>query len=277
MDSTGISFTALYTGQVWVEHGLANREFSSTKGKLLYRCSRPADYLFDRVYGFNLRKALLQRHLIIDHLLDQMIEKYPDIQVLEIACGLSSRGVRTLQKSADIDYIEADLPLMAQKKRNFLSKLDCQKRPVVMDCDIFSNGELGLDSLFDRALDRSRPLVVITEGLVNYFELEMISGFWVQLNRLFQGFPAASYLTDLFPNTLLQDSPAPTRSLLKLLGKVTRSKVNLHFDSENELLAHFSDCGHSNTKIHRPEAYTKRLNLPVTKVDSPLFVVQAGI
>jgi O-methyltransferase involved in polyketide biosynthesis len=42
-------------------------------------------------------------------------------------------------------------------------------------------------------------LVIITEGLVNYFELGTISAVWQRLAHLLNGYPLGVYLTDVYP------------------------------------------------------------------------------
>jgi len=61
-----------------------------------------------------MRTTLKQRHRMIDQHLTQLIEQHPDLQVLEIASGLSPRGWNFRQKYPNIDYRELDLPGMAK-------------------------------------------------------------------------------------------------------------------------------------------------------------------
>jgi hypothetical protein len=39
-------------------------------------------------YSGSMRTTLKQRHTMLDHHLEQLIQESPDLQVLEIACGL---------------------------------------------------------------------------------------------------------------------------------------------------------------------------------------------
>jgi O-methyltransferase involved in polyketide biosynthesis len=52
-----------------------------------------------------------------------LIQEYPNLQVLEIACGLSPRGWWFRQHYPDICYRELDLPDMAQTKQKHYNKL----------------------------------------------------------------------------------------------------------------------------------------------------------
>ena len=41
MDTSGISFTALYTGQVWYQNGMSAQFFTSPRGNLMYHLMKP--------------------------------------------------------------------------------------------------------------------------------------------------------------------------------------------------------------------------------------------
>jgi O-methyltransferase involved in polyketide biosynthesis len=55
-------------------------------------------------------EVLKQRHTLLDDQLKTLIEQYPQLQVLEIASGLSPRGWWFRQHYPEITYRELDLP-----------------------------------------------------------------------------------------------------------------------------------------------------------------------
>lgn len=65
-DSSGISFTALYTGAVWHRYGLSDDTLATEKGRWLYRLMTPFEAASKAAIGSNIQTFLLQRHLIID-------------------------------------------------------------------------------------------------------------------------------------------------------------------------------------------------------------------
>src|SRR5690606_24628369 len=93
-DTSSISLTAHYTGHVWYRNGLSADAFSTTQGALYYGLLAPFEALGNRLVGTNVRESLLQRHFLIDHLIEEAITREGITQVLEIACGLSPRGWR---------------------------------------------------------------------------------------------------------------------------------------------------------------------------------------
>jgi hypothetical protein len=55
----------------------------------------------------------------------------------------------------------------------------------VVVCDILTDGgELSLAQLAEKHLDPSQPTVVITEGLVYYFDPTTIKGVWQRIRRM---------------------------------------------------------------------------------------------
>lgn len=277
-DTSSISFTALYTSQVWQRNGLSSPGFDSQVGRLLYHLLAPFELVGGKLAGGNVRTFLLQRHYIIDHLLEQAIREEGVTQVLEIACGLSPRGHRFHLEWPELNYVECDLPAMAARKRHLLSELDSlDDHHQVAELNIFSQGNDGLEALLGTHFDRNKPIVVITEGLVNYFPLDVISPVWQRLQQALSQFPAATYLTDNYP--LLDGHPLRgTMKVLKnLLGGISRSRVAFHFGSDAETRQHFNALGFGNTEIHDPRDYYLRLPIPRNRGIPLVRVVEARI
>lgn len=275
-DTSSISFTALYTGQVWQRNGLSAPEFDSRQGKLLYHLLAPFEFIGGKLTGGNVRTFLLQRHYIIDHLLERAIREEGMTQVLEIACGLSPRGYRFHLEHPDVHYVECDLPDMTARKRHLLNKLGSLDQHHQVDCiNIFSEGEDGLDAVIRKHFDTSKPLVVITEGLVNYFPLSEVDGFWQKLSGALRHFPSALYLTDNYP--LETSHPLyGTMSVLKgLLGAVSRSQANFHFGSDKEAVEHVSAQGFRAVVVHDPRDYYLRLPIPRNRGVPLVRVIEA--
>lgn len=276
-DSSGISFTAFYTGEVWRRHGLSVDFLAQPQGRLLYLAGRPVEMLADVVLGGGNETMLLQRHLIIDHILERAVTKEGYTQVVEIACGLSPRGTLLSQRLAhhDLHYIEADLPAMAARKRALLESagaLDARHR--VVDIDILARDVVhSLEAVF-AALDPARKTLVITEGLVNYFDHPTITGFWSRLAAVLKGFPAGIYVTDLYPNFQWHRTVRVARAFKSALGLATRSRVTLHFGNEDAIKAGFHDAGFSQTHVHLPESYYGVLPIPVQRTPSFVRVVE---
>jgi len=277
-DSSGISFTAFYTGEVWRRHGLSVPFLASRQGQWLYLAGKPVEWAGKVLLGGNNEIMLLQRHHIIDHLLEKAIMEEGVSQVVEIACGLSPRGTRMSQRFADRDlhYVEADLPGMAARKRYLLTNAgELGPRHRVIDINILEQDTPeALERVFAKELDPSRKTLVITEGLVNYFDYPTIHGFWTRLAAVLKPFPDGIYLTDLYPNFRWHRSVRVANAFKSALAVATRSQVTLHFDTEDSIRDGFSEAGFARTAVHLPESYYDVLDIPVMRTPSLVRVIE---
>jgi len=280
-DSSSISFTAYYTGEVWQRHGLSVPFLGTPQGRRLFAASRPIELAGKVLFGINNEILLLQRHRIIDHVLGEAIRNEGFTQVVEIACGLSPRGTRFSREFAQdgLVYIEADLPGMAARKQKLLAEageLSAQHR--VITCNILERDTPdSLENVFARELDPSRKTVVITEGLVNYFDYPTIHGFWTRLAAVLKQFPAGIYLNDLYPNFHWHRSVRAANAFKTALARATRSNVTLHFNNEADIRRGFAEAGFASTQVHLPESYYGLLDIPVQRVPSIVRVIESRI
>lgn len=245
-----ISFTAHYTGYIWYSMGISHPVFATRKGKFLARLVHPLESWAEKNVGGSMRSTLKQRHAMIDQHLDQLITQHPQLQVLEIACGLSPRGWNFRTKHPEIDYRELDLPDMAKIKTQALKQID-PHAPEVLTGDIFTQD---FERIF-QSFDPERPLVVISEGLINYFDQTL-------LNKLLQGiteygasFQELHYLTDIYPEPVKNRLARFIWASSKLLKVMSRSAFTFHFQSPAELQQFFSHTGFEEVDVVQPALY----------------------
>ncbi|MGE8573117.1 MAG: class I SAM-dependent methyltransferase [Acinetobacter amyesii] len=245
-----ISFTAHYTGYIWYSMGISHPVFATRKGKFLARLVHPLESWAEKNVGGSMRSTLKQRHAMIDQHLDQLITQHPQLQVLEIACGLSPRGWNFRTKHPEIDYRELDLPDMAKIKTQALKQID-PHAPEVLTGDIFTQD---FERIF-QSFDPERPLVVISEGLINYFDQAL-------LNKLLQGiteygasFQELHYLTDIYPEPVKNRLARFIWASSKLLKVMSRSAFTFHFQSPAELQQFFTHTGFEEVKVVQPALY----------------------
>lgn len=91
-------------------------------------------------------------------------------QVLELACGYSLRGL-DLTRDDSLHYVETDLPEVIATKLGLLDELrrrhaiSPSRKHVVTAADVLELSQLRAATA---GLDRSRPLLVLCEGLIGY-------------------------------------------------------------------------------------------------------------
>ena len=228
-----ISPTAHYTGYVWSRNGLSHPALTTREGELLFASLQPAMLASRAVGGPSLEPYLMARHLAIDARVERAIESGAATQVLEVAAGLSPRGWRFAQRYGDrITYIEADLPAMAERKRQALSRIGTLgEHHRVVDVDALRAGGPQSLAAVGAELDPSAGLVIVTEGLLGYLSTEDVTALWERFAALLKTFSAGRYVSDLH----LGDVVTPViKGFRVLLGAFVRGRVYLHFDSAEQ-------------------------------------------
>ncbi|WP_180161443.1 class I SAM-dependent methyltransferase [Acinetobacter sp. YH12040] len=245
-----ISFTAHYTGYIWYSMGISHPVFATRKGKFLARLVHPLESWAEKNVGGSMRSTLKQRHAMIDQYLDQLIAQHPQLQVLEIACGLSPRGWNFRTKHPEIDYRELDLPDMAKIKTQALKQID-PHAPEVLTGDIFTQD---FERIF-QSFDPERPLVVISEGLINYFDQHLLNKLLKGITEYGASFQELHYLTDIYPEPVKNRLARFIWASSKLLKVMSRSAFTFHFQSPAELQQFFSHTGFEEVDVVQPALY----------------------
>jgi O-methyltransferase involved in polyketide biosynthesis len=250
VSSDRISPTAHYTAYVWARNGLSHPRLETREGRLLYESLRGVMAASAALGGNSLERYLLARHRSIDLLLERAIESGSVAQVIEVACGLSARGWRFSSRYGErIQYVEADLPEMAERKRRALAdmgSLSEHHRVVVLD----ALASAGPESLAGVAagLDRGRGTAVITEGLLGYLDGGDVLGLWRRVASALTVFPSGLYLSDLHLGAV-QD--LPIRAFRLLLSAFVRGSVHLHFQTAEEAVAQLRAAGFDPAAVRR--------------------------
>jgi len=264
LDTSMLSPTAHYTSYVRYENGLSHPAFATSKGRALYKAFAPADAFCERFSDRPaLATSLLARHQIIDHLLRVAIESGAVTQVFEVASGLSPRGWRFATMYPHIKYVEGDLPTMTATKRQLLSEhgLERPNHSVVVVNALANAGEDSLIAVAARELAPNGRTAIITEGLVNYFGVEDVSGIWGRIAGCLRSLGGGRYYSDL----QLQcdaDGAWAAQSIRKLMGLFARGTVPQHFQDPDEAADALHEAGFGRCKLHHPVDFPASLGLP---------------
>jgi O-methyltransferase involved in polyketide biosynthesis len=233
---------------VWARNGLSHPEFETVEGRVLFETLRPAMTVNALLGRGTLESYLLARHRAIDALLKAAIEAHGVRQVIEVAAGLSPRGWRFAQRyGAELTYVEADLPGMAERKRRALERVSSvSEHHRVRELDALSDS--GPDSLPAVAaeLDPGKGLAIITEGLLGYLPSDAVLDIWSRCAGVLEGFSAGRYISDIHIGAL-QD--ATVRAFRVLLSVFVRGRVHLHFDSPGEVVDALRDSGFTGATV----------------------------
>lgn len=247
-----ISFTAHYTGYIWFQMGISHAAFATKKGKSLAALLDPIERWAEKYVGGSMRTTLKTRHTLLDEHLTQLIARYSNLQILEIAAGLSPRGWWFRQHYPEIDYRELDLPAMAEIKQAALQQID-SSQPDVLSADLFTQDFQQAFAVFDP----TRPLVIISEGLVNYFEKPLLKQLLQSIVEYSDHFSALHYLTDIYPEPIKNKLAKVIWSSSKLLKLMSRSAFTFHFQNPAEVQSFFLDAGFDQVQVIQPSEYSK--------------------
>ena len=229
-----ISPTAHYTGYVWLANGLSDPAFATPQGRLMYQTLRAPNRLAAFAGLPTLDGMLVARHRLIDHLLHDAITNHGITQVVEVATGLSPRGWRFRGAYGDrITYVECDLPGMLANKRAVLAALGGETshhRTLEVDA-LADTGDHSIDAIC-ASLDPARGTAIVTEGLINYFDMSTMRAIWRRFASALRRFPTGRYYSDLILAGHNQNAFTSAFSLV--LSAFVRGRVHLHFDTEAE-------------------------------------------
>jgi O-methyltransferase involved in polyketide biosynthesis len=230
-DTSRISPTAHYTSYVWFRNGLSHSAFATKRGRALYEAARLLDGLSSSVGGPTVEAMLLSRHHLIDRVLERAIESGAVRQVVEVAAGLSYRGVRFTRRFDDLLFIEGDLPGMSAQKRERLARagLTGERHHVVALNALADAGEYAFDQVARAHLDPRAGTAIVTEGLLPYFAPEVVAAMWERFARMLRPYPAGLYVSDLYTRDTIGRVPGSRVALLGI-SAVARGGVHLHFD-----------------------------------------------
>jgi O-methyltransferase involved in polyketide biosynthesis len=246
--SDAISPTAHYTGYVWARNGLSHAELETREGRLLFESLHPVMLASRMLGGPSLEAYLLARHRAIDALLERAIAEHAVTQVIEVACGLSPRGWRFVQRHGErLTYVEADLPAMAERKRRALERIgSLSERHRVVSLDALRDDGPGSLAALAAELDRAQGLAIITEGLLGYLPPDAVAALWRRFATTLRGFPTGRYISDLH---LASAQNATVRAFRLALSAFVRGRVYLHFDDREDAEASLRPAGFAHASV----------------------------
>ncbi len=246
-----LSVTAKYTAHCWKFGKFECAELLDTdEAKFLFDVTNAILDLTSGKAAPSLPHSLVQRHTIIDRLLsDWLLQEGGGGQVLELAAGLSARGVR-FTSNPDVSYTEVDNLRFVSGD---LTRLD-------------------LESLVDPA----RPVFLIAEGLFMYLQADAQRVLWRRLASLCAQ-PGSAHVFDLVPSCEEAQANRAGRVLDLGLRLVTGGRTFAKDErTRGDLSSDLVDAGFDSVTTHDPSGDLDRWNLPHTRVPTKQLVFHAS-
>jgi O-methyltransferase involved in polyketide biosynthesis len=238
---------------VWARNGLSHPELETLEGRVLFETLRVPMTVSSVLGRGTLESYLLTRHRAIDAALERAIDEGRVAQVIEVAAGLSPRGLRFTRRYGEkLTYLEADLPEMVARKRAALERIgSLSARHRVEEVDALR--EQGPGSLADLAgqLDNGAGLAIITEGLLGYLEKDDVRNIWRRFAQTLTRFKRGTYISDIHMGELQN---VQVRAFRVLLSLFVRGRVHLHFGCEKEIVEELKAAGFQSAQVRQASA-----------------------
>lgn len=266
--------TALYTAQAWREGCFENAEFFDDRlGRWMYRAGNLA-----RRLGSPLLPAFLKdfnEYLFIRHRAfeDRLEALLPDM-VIEVAAGLSPRGLTYSRRWPNTIYQELDLPNMVAAKRQRLHGMGLPPNYYLAESDILSEGFV--DSLPVRPT-QGQHVLVITEGLMDYLSMEEKQRAWENIVKLLaMSHPDSRYLTECWPKHRVMPGSGMGKWAVNGLGLLVGRRMGENlFDNREAADAGLRQAGFKT--VSRPDLVTLTRNAGLDPRACPFILFECGV
>ena len=206
----------------------------------------------------------------------ELIRKSGASQVLELACGYSTRGL-DLTRSSALHYVETDLAGVISAKQPLLDELRrCHHiapspRHHVTVADALDVEQLGAAA---RELDRRQPLLVLCEGLMGYLTRAETERVATNVRSLLGDYDGGSWIVPDFTFVeQIQNLPPERVRLRTAVTGITQRQLDASaFEDHDDLVAFFGGIGFDawvSSQIDETPSFSSlaSLGLPVSLLD----------
>jgi len=207
-------------------------------------------------------------------LINKLVSQHQTNQILEIAAGLTPRGLEMIEKNSDLQFVELDLPHMAEYKRDMLKSISAKNKIKLPDnLHVVDGDALDEDSLFKATkCFRNAPISIINEGLLRYLSFgqkEIVSKNILALLKKFGGTWITSDITLKKVLSCEQERADNRRRVLALSGIDVEKNC---FESEQAAREFFENNGfnvesHSFLEVIDELVSPKKLGLETKAVE----------
>lgn len=257
MNEKDLSVTALYTSAAWSWGKLANAELVLHPKAPGVFAAVNATLAVTRPFAREapLRVALLHRHALIDALL--RASRAP--RVLELAAGLSRRGVTF---SEERDYVEVDQPHVVATKRALLERTEAGRAALARPAFRMVAADVTTAPLDELAPPDGEQLFVIAEGLLMYLDADAQRALARRVAARFAK-GGGTFVFDYVPPREQPPPGAVGRALEWTMKRFTGGKAFAKDDRTREQIADdLRACGFRDVEAIEPRAVAAKYALP---------------
>lgn len=200
------------------------------------------NYNNDLVLNKELAPEIEARTKLIDKILDKSNIK----QVLELACGYSSRGLRYSNKG--YNYVEMDLEGIISEKKKIIKGIGLENTSL----NLVSGNALRRED-FNKACSNflNNEVAVINEGLLRYLTFEEKRIVAENIYSVLKDNGGIWITSDVTPKKFIEVQDDAVPDFNKNLDNVTsRNNLNYRFDDINHVKDFFGQIGFEVVEVH---------------------------
>lgn len=265
-----IPISALYTSAVWRWADLPQAALVTPPEAGKYFWLANSYLFFYRLLNpkkLSLKHNLLHRHTLINALLQRSACR----QIVEVAAGFSPRGCMV---SADTDYryLEVDLPEVLSLKRALLEQTAMGQQILARANFSLLEGDITKLDL-PAFVHADVPVMVISEGIMMYFERDTQRAIWRNIARFLQ-MQGGEYVFDYIP----VDAEPPRSRLGQWLSdaryRLTNVPPAFAYDerTSQDVAADLRQAGFTQVEILDTRDLAQQWKLPKAEVPSRTLV-----
>lgn len=272
--NTRVGPTALYTAQAWRDGNFPNAgHFDHPFGRVMYTASSLMQKLLRPVlppFLQDFNQFLFIRHRAFEDRLDTMV---PDM-VIEIAAGLSPRGITYSRSWSNSSYIELDLPNMVAAKQARMKNIELPSNYHLAETDVLS------EDFMERLPVRpgsDQMVVVITEGLMDYLNREEKLRAWRNIAGLLKlASPESRYLLECWPKHRVAPASRVAKATVNGLSLlVGRSMTDNLFEDRHEADEAMREAGFAT--VSRPDLSVLCRDAGLEPLACPFILFECGV
>ena len=179
---------------------------------------------------------------------DQIIARYHITQVLEIAAGLSPRGL-AMTEDPNVVYVASDLPEILEQEKAIAESILAKSNTHRPNLYYRMANALDRESLLQAAIPfrSDKPVAIITEGLLQYLtreEKETLAGNIHDLLELHNGLWITPDVSTKQSRKFLYQTYGTMRQLMQNITGATERDVETNtFEDENDVRQFFTNAG----------------------------------
>jgi len=213
--------------------------------------------MFSKVIPKNSLERIFVKRINLSKELDKMIKLYCPEQIVELACGYSTRGLVRTRKSGRLVYVETDFSSAINRKKKILAEnnVGVGKNHHFVVVDVIKDD---LWKSVCKFVDRKKKTLVVAETLTSYLNREEHEFLVKNVKRFLGHFREGAYLSHEGLNML---KGVFGKLLLFYRNVVGKTKSHRHFYTSDDVRKYFSKKGFGEAKVKVVEGISQMLYL----------------